>query len=356
MERVRLREASDPGISQRVSIIGEKGERHVRMAHLAIVGSHKVNGVSRLHAELMRSHVFADFERLFPGRIVGKTNGIATRRWLQVANPEFSALITSQIGEGWQNHLEKLEALLPLAQDPGFREEFAVIKQRNKERLAAAVRRHHGIEIDPSSLFDVQIKRIHEYKRQLLNVLGLIARYNRIRGQGGADMVPRTVIFAGKAAPSYFMAKRIIKLINSVASVINADPVAGRFLKVLFIPNYDVSTAEDVIPAADLSQQISTAGTEASGTGNMKLALNGALTIGTRDGANIEIGEAVGEENVFFFGLESDEVARLRALKAATPLGPATTNSLSCGTRWTCCATATSPPTSRIASAASSIR
>jgi starch phosphorylase len=319
MERVRLQEGSDPGISERVSIIGGHGERHVRMAHLAIVGSHKVNGVSRLHAELMRSRVFADFDRLFPGRIVGKTNGITTRRWLQVANPELSALITSRIGDGWQTHLEKLEALLPLAHDPGFREEFAAIKRRNKERLAAMVQRHLRIEIDPCSLFDVQIKRIHEYKRQLLNALGLIARYNRIRGQGGADTVPRTVIFAGKAAPSYFMAKRIIKLITSVSSVINADPVAGRFLKVLFIPNYDVSTAEDVIPAADLSQQISTAGTEASGTGNMKLALNGALTIGTRDGANIEIGEAVGEENIFFFGLESDEVARLRSEGGYSP-------------------------------------
>lgn len=313
MERVRKLEAGDPGLSQRVSIIGEKDERHVRMAHLATVGSHKVNGVSRLHAELMRSRVFADFDSLFPGRIVGKTNGITTRRWLQVANPQLSELITSEIGEGWQNHLERLEALLPLADDPGFRDEFAVIKRRNKERLAKKVERYLRIEIDPSSLFDVQIKRIHEYKRQLLNALGLIACYNRIRRQGGADMVPRTVIFAGKAAPSYFMAKRIIKLINSVASVIDADPVAGRLLKVLFIPNYDVSTAEDVIPAAELSQQISTAGTEASGTGNMKLALNGALTIGTRDGANIEIGEAVGEENIFFFGLESDEVRHLRA-------------------------------------------
>jgi len=313
LQRVGPREDGDPGISQRVSIIGEDGERHVRMAHLAIVGSHKVNGVSRLHAELMRSRVFADFDRLFPGRIVGKTNGITTRRWLQVANPELSALITSELGDGWQTHLERLEALLPLADDPGFRDEFAAIKRSNKERFARAIQRHIALEIDPASLFDVQIKRIHEYKRQLLNALGLIVWYNRIRSQGGADMVPRTVIFAGKAAPSYFMAKRIIKLINSVASVINADPVAGRLLKVLFIPNYDVSTAEVVIPAAELSQQISTAGTEASGTGNMKLALNGALTIGTRDGANIEIGEAVGEENVFFFGLDSDEVRRLRA-------------------------------------------
>lgn len=319
MDYVRLRAPTDPEMLQRVSIIGEQGERHVRMAHLAIVGSHKVNGVSQLHAELMRRRVFADFHHLYPGRLIGKTNGITPRRWLQVANPELSGLITAHVGPGWQTHLERLEELIPLAEDPEFRQEFAAIKQRNKERLARRIYSQLRIAVDPSSLFDVQIKRVHEYKRQLLNALGLIAWLNRIRDQTAENRVPRTVIFAGKAAPSYFLAKRVIKLIHSVASVVDADPVARQFLKVVFIPNYDVSTAEEVIPAAELSQQISTAGTEASGTGNMKLALNGALTIGTRDGANIEIGDAVGEENIFFFGLTSDEVQRLQTEGGYSP-------------------------------------
>jgi starch phosphorylase len=313
IEHVRQSVPEDPQMAARVSIIGEGHEQHVRMAHLAIVGSHKVNGVSRLHAELMRSTVFADFHRLFPDRILAKTNGITPRRWLRVANPKLSELITSRIGEGWETHLDRLEELLPLADDPDFQEAFRAVKRANKERLAMLIHRHLRIEVDPSSIYDLQVKRIHEYKRQLLNILGLITRYNRIRSQGGSDMVPRTVIFAGKAAPSYFMAKRVIKLVNDVASVINSDPATAGLLRVVFIPNYDISTAEDLIPAADLSEQISTAGTEASGTGNMKLALNGALTIGTRDGANVEIGEAVGEENIFFFGLTKDEVARLRA-------------------------------------------
>ena len=313
MEYVRFRDPKDHELPKRVSLIGENGERHIRMAYLAIVGSHTVNGVSKLHAELMRSSVFADFDRLFPDRIIGKTNGITPRRWLQLANPELTALITSQIGPGWETHLDQLESLIPLAENTEFQADFRAIKCRNKERLAGLIEQHLKIEVDPDSMFDMQIKRIHEYKRQLLNVLGLIARYNRIRNGGGADMVPRTVIFAGKAAPSYFMAKRVIKLIHSVASVIRADPAARELLNVVFIPNYNVSAAEDLIPAADLSEQLSTAGTEASGTGNMKLALNGALTIGTRDGANIEIGEAVGEENIFFFGLSSEEVARMNA-------------------------------------------
>ena len=312
LKEVRLRERHDSQLPNRVSLIGEHGEPHVRMSHLAIVGSHKVNGVSRMHADLMRDDVFADFERLFPGRISGETNGITPRQWLLVANPGLSALIHSRIGTGWETRLERLEELLPLAGDPGFRAEFTAIKRANKEHLARLIEQRLGVEIDPASMFDVQIKRIHEYKRQLLNVLGLIARFNRIHARGACDVVPRTVIFAGKAAPSYSMAKLIIKLISDVAAVINADPVVGGLLKVVFIPNYDVSTAEDVIPAADLSQQISTAGTEASGTGNMKLALNGALTLGTRDGANVEIGEAVGEENIFFFGLDIEEATRLR--------------------------------------------
>ncbi len=313
MDHVRLRAPTDPEMLERVSIIGERGERHVRMAYLAIVGSHKVNGVSNLHTEIMRGQVFADFDHLYPGRILAKTNGITQRRWLEVANPELATLITERIGSGWQTRPERLEELLPLAEDAAFRAEFAAVKYRNKQRLAQRIYSELRISVDPHSLFDVQIKRVHEYKRQLLNALGLIAWLNRIRDADGADIVPRTVIFGGKAAPSYFLAKRVIKLIHSVASVIDADPVAREILKVVFIPNYDISTAEEVIPAAELSQQISTAGTEASGTGNMKLALNGALTIGTRDGANVEIGEAVGEENVFFFGLTSDEVERLRS-------------------------------------------
>jgi starch phosphorylase len=312
LKEVRREEPRDRDLPNRVSLIGEHGDPHVRMAHLAIVGSHKVNGVSRVHANLMRDVVFADFDRLFPGRILGKTNGITPRQWLLVANPRLTGLIHSRIGPGWETHLERLEELLPLADDPGFREEFRAIKRANKERLASRIEERLGVEIDPTSMFDVQIKRIHEYKRQLLNVLGLIARYNQIRTRGPGDRVPRTVIFAGKAAPSYSMAKLVIKLINEVAAVIHDDPLVSQFLKVVFIPNYDVSTAEDVIPAADLSQQLSTAGTEASGTGNMKLALNGALTLGTRDGANVEIGEAVGEENLFFFGLDVEQAKRLR--------------------------------------------
>jgi starch phosphorylase len=312
IQQVRLRAPRNTDIVSRVSLVGEHGERHIRMAHLAIVGSYRVNGVSRLHSTLLRNQVFADFDRLFPGRITSKTNGITPRRWLQLANPELSSLISSRIGSGWETHLERLEALLPLADDPAFGEELRAIKHNKKTKLAKLLNQHLKVGVDPSSMFDLQIKRIHEYKRQLLNVLGLITYYNRIRTHGNCDMVPRTVIFAGKAAPAYTMAKLMIKLINDVAAVINADPVVGELLKVAFVPNYDVSTAEDLIPAAELSQQISTAGTEASGTGNMKLALNGALTIGTRDGANIEIGEAVGEDNIFFFGLDIEEVARMR--------------------------------------------
>jgi starch phosphorylase len=320
MEHVRIREPKNLDLPKRVSLIEENGERHVRMAHLAIVGSHKVNGVSQLHAELMCSSVFADFARLFPDRIVGKTNGITPRRWLQLANPELAALITSHLGPEWETHLDRLEGLLPQAESSEFQDEFRAIKSRNKQRLAGLIDHYAKIEVDPDSMFDMQIKRIHEYKRQLLNVLGVIARYNRIRNGSGTDMVPRTIIFAGKAAPSYFIAKRVIKLINSVASVLRADPAVRCLLNVVFIPNYNVSTAEDLIPAADLSEQLSTAGTEASGTGNMKLALNGALTIGTRDGANIEIGEAVGEENMFFFGLTSEQVARLNSEGTYDPM------------------------------------
>jgi starch phosphorylase len=309
---VRHRHPGDADLARRVSIIDETGDRRVRMAHLAIVGSHAVNGVSRLHTDLMRRTLFADFEQFFPGRIMNITNGITPRRWLNEANPRLAALIAKRVGCAWATDLECLRGLERLAADAAFQQEFLAVKHANKERLAALVRAHLGLEIDPDSLFDVQIKRIHEYKRQLLNILGVIARYNRIRANPTGDFVPRTVLFAGKAAPSYVLAKLIIKLIHEVADVIDNDPAVGGRLKVVFIPNYDVSTACDIIPAADLSEQISTAGLEASGTGNMKLALNGALTLGTLDGATVEISEAVGAENIFIFGLTAAEVGERR--------------------------------------------
>jgi glycogen phosphorylase len=313
LKKVGARHNGDLELLRRVSFIDEHGERRVRMANLAFVGSHRVNGVSKLHSGLMQETVFADLNRLFPGRIVNVTNGVAPRRWLHDSNPALSQLVSSQIGTGWIRDLSQLERLAPRAGDAAFREQFWQAKRANKVRLAAFVQVHCGIRIDPDSLFDVQIKRIHEYKRQLLKLLHVVAAYNRIRSRPGAASLPRTVIFAGKAAPGYAMAKLIIKLINDVAKVVNDDPLVGDRLKVVFLPNYNVSLAERIIPAADLSEQISTAGMEASGTGNMKLALNGALTIGTLDGANIEIRDAVGEENFFTFGLTSAEVARLKA-------------------------------------------
>ena len=302
----------DPELLRRVSLIDDTGEPRIRMAHLAIVGSHKVNGVAKLHTRLMKETIFADFDRLYPGKIVNKTNGITPRRWLHHVNPRLTTLITRHIGERWITDLDQLELLAPLAEDAQFRAAFRAVKQANKQRLAGLIRRHLGMEVDTASLFDVHIKRIHEYKRQLLNVLHVVTLYNRIRAGQGESVVPRTVIFAGKAAPGYAMAKLIIKLINDVADIVNHDPAVGGRLKVVFVPNYDVSTASDIIPAAELSEQISTAGTEASGTGNMKLALNGALTIGTLDGANVEIRDAVGEDNIFIFGLTAEEVLARR--------------------------------------------
>jgi starch phosphorylase len=298
---------------RRVSFIDETGERRVRMAHLAFVGSHAVNGVSKIHTDLMRQTVFADLDRLLRGRIVNVTNGIAPRRWLAQVNPSLSWLISSRIGDGWMKDLGQLERLAPLADDADFRARFRAAKEVNKARLAEHILETVGVGVDPASLFDVQIKRIHEYKRQVLKLLHAIALYNRIRRDPGASFQARTIIFAGKAAPGYAMAKLIIKLANDIARVVNDDPLIGGRLKVLFLPNYGVSLAERIIPAADLSEQISTAGTEASGTGNMKMALNGALTIGTLDGANVEIREAVGAENFFTFGLTTAEVAQLKA-------------------------------------------
>ncbi len=303
----------DTDMLRRMSIIDESGNKRIRMAHLAIVGSHKVNGVAQIHTDLMKQTIFADFDHIYPGKIINMTNGITPRRWLNQANPRLSELITSRIGTGWIKDLSQLKRLIPLAEDASFRNEFAAVKSANKARLVALLKQKCNIDANPDSLFDLQIKRIHEYKRQLLNVLHIVTLYNRIRHNPAADYVPRTVIFGGKAAPGYAMAKLVIKLINDVADVVNNDPHVASRLKVVFMPNYDVSTAENIIPAADLSEQISTAGTEASGTGNMKLALNGALTIGTLDGANIEIRNEVGEDNIFIFGLATDEVARVKA-------------------------------------------
>ncbi|HSZ07728.1 MAG TPA: glycogen/starch/alpha-glucan phosphorylase [Steroidobacteraceae bacterium] len=313
---LRLVESAFPGDQQRLrtlSIIDDGAERRVRMAHLAIVGCHKINGVAQLHSDLMRRNVFAGFSEMYPDRFINVTNGIAVRRWLKQSNPGLSALLTQHLGRSWENDLEELGRLSAAADDAEFRRQFRGIKRTNKQRLADEVMRRTGVEIDVSFLFDVQVKRIHEYKRQLLNLLYVVSRYRQIRENPHAGTVPRAVIFAGKAAPGYAMAKSIIKLINNVARTIDSDVLVRDHLRVVFLPDYDVSLAQKIMPAADLSQQISTAGMEASGTGNMKLALNGALTIGTLDGANIEIRDHVGAENMFIFGLTADEVEARRA-------------------------------------------
>jgi starch phosphorylase len=281
----------------------------VRMGNLAFIGSHRVNGVSALHTELMAQTVFHNLHRVYPQRIVNLTNGVTPRRWLYNCNPDLSALITKAIGDGWVGDLDQLEGLRPLADDNAFLDDFAQAKRKNKEFLAREILQLTSIAVDPDALFDVQIKRIHEYKRQLLNAIQIIARYQAILANPDADWLPLVKIFSGKAAPSYSIAKLIIKLINDIAQTVNNDPVVGDRLKVVFLPNYNVTRAESIIPGADLSEQISTAGMEASGTGNMKLALNGALTIGTLDGANIEIMQHVGQENIFIFGLTAEQVA-----------------------------------------------
>jgi starch phosphorylase len=304
-----------PGDGQflrRLSLIDESGERRVRMAHLSVVGSHKVNGVSALHSDLLVKTIFADFASLWPERFTNMTNGVTPRRWLAHANPGLSRLIDHHIGTAWRLDLDHLRSLHPLADDADFREQFLAVKRANKQRLAGYIASHVGVQVDADSLFDVQVKRIHEYKRQLLNLLHVVTRYQEILAEPQRDWVPRTVIFAGKAASSYHMAKQIIRLIHDVGQVINHDARTGGRLKVVFVPNYGVSVAEVIMPGADLSEQISTAGTEASGTGNMKLALNGALTIGTDDGANIEIRQCVGDANIFIFGHRAHEVAALR--------------------------------------------
>jgi starch phosphorylase len=302
----------DMGFLARLSLIDEGGERRVRMANLSIVGSHKVNGVSALHSQLLVETIFKDFASLWPERFTNMTNGVTPRRWLAQANPGLTALLDSTLGTAWRLDLDRLRALNGYADDAAFRDRFSSVKRANKARLAALIERRCSVVVDPASLFDVQVKRIHEYKRQLLNVLHVVTRYQAILADPQVDWVPRTVIFAGKAASSYAMAKNIIRLIHDVGAVVNNDPRIGSRLKVVFLPNYGVSVAETIMPGADLSEQISTAGTEASGTGNMKLALNGALTIGTDDGANIEIREQVGDDNIFIFGLKTPEVQALR--------------------------------------------
>ncbi len=313
LETITARHPNDTERRQRMSLIDESHGRMVRMSHLAVAGSHTVNGVAKLHSELMRRTIFADFAELYPERFTNVTNGIAVRRWLKQSNPGLSALLTERLGHAWENDLEEIERLRWAAEDPAFRARFHEIKLENKQRLAEVILKRVGTEVDVQSLFDVQVKRIHEYKRQLLNLLYVITRYNRIRANPGDEFVPRTVVFAGKAAPGYVMAKSIIKLINNVARTVNNDRSIDGRLKVVFLPDYDVSLAQKIMPAADLSEQISTAGMEASGTGNMKLSLNGALTIGTLDGANIEIREQVGPENIFIFGLTAEEVVARRA-------------------------------------------
>jgi starch phosphorylase len=313
LEEVSAKFPHDMDRRRRMSLINEEGDRRVRMAYLSVVGSHRVNGVAKLHSYLMRETIFADFAQLWPDRFTNVTNGIAVRRWLKQANPGLASLITERLGFAWENDLEDLERLKWAVDDADFRRRFREVKRANKERLAKTIEQLLNTKVSVDSMFDVQVKRIHEYKRQLLNLVYVVVRYLRILDNPATDIVPRVVLFAGKAAPGYWMAKSIIKLINNVARTVNNDPRVGDKLKVVFLPDYDVSLAQEIMPAADLSEQISTAGMEASGTGNMKLSLNGALTIGTLDGANIEIKDAVGEENIFIFGMTTDEVVKLRA-------------------------------------------
>ncbi len=319
LEQVSQRYPQDMDRRRRMSLIEENGDKRVRMAYLSVVGSHKVNGVAKLHSQLMCETIFKDFAELWPDRFTNVTNGITVRRWLKQANPGLSQLITEHLGSAWENDLEELERLKWAVDDAGFRQRFRDIKLANKQRLASTIFNLIGVQIDVTSMFDVQVKRIHEYKRQLLTLLHVISRYQRILDKPEQPVVPRTVIIAGKAAPGYVMAKSIIKLINNVAHTINNDARVGNKLKLCFLPDYDVSLAQEIMPAADLSEQISTAGMEASGTGNMKLSLNGALTIGTLDGANIEIKDAVGEENIFIFGMTAAEAAA-RRVKGYSPM------------------------------------
>ncbi len=313
LEDVRLKFGQDNERLERMSLIDESGGRYVRMANLACVGSHAINGVAALHTELLKQTVLNDFYLLFPEKFINETNGVTPRRWMVLSNPKLTRLINQRIGNEWPTHLFQLKKLEPFADDPGFRTEWRQIKQANKEILAARIEQATGVKVSPTSMFDVQIKRIHEYKRQQLNALHIISLYNQLKNNPSLNITPRTFIFAGKAAPGYFMAKLIIKLITSVGRVVNRDPDIRDQIKVVFYPNYNVTNAQPIYPASDLSEQISTAGFEASGTGNMKFAMNGALTIGTLDGANVEIREEVGDDNFFLFGLQAHEVSELKA-------------------------------------------
>ena len=308
LKDVRSHFPSDEGKVSRMSLIDEQGEKFVRMANLASVGSHRINGVAALHTELLKTEVLRDFYELWPEKFINVTNGVTPRRWLAVSNPEQSALMTRHIGDGWISNLDELKRLEPLAEDAAFRADWRKVQHDVKARLSQYITDATGVSVDPDSMFDAQVKRIHEYKRQHLNVLHILTLYFRLKHNPRLEIVPRTFLFGGKAAPGYFMAKLIIKLINSVGEVVNSDPDVRDRLKVVFLPDYSVSFGQKVYPAADLSEQISTAGKEASGTGNMKFAMNGALTIGTLDGANIEIRDAVGHENFFLFGLTADQV------------------------------------------------
>ncbi len=319
LKQVSDRWPNDAARQRRLSLVEEDGQKKVRMAHLAVVGSHAVNGVAALHSELVKSELFPDFAALWPDKFNNKTNGVTQRRWLLLCNPALSQLISETIGAGWITHLHSLRDLEPCAEREPFRQQFAKIKHANKERLAKIIKETARIVVDPASIFDVQVKRIHEYKRQLLNVLQIIHQYLSVVEDGREMPHPKTYVFAGKAAPGYWAAKQIIKLIGSVGKVVNRDPKVRDRLKVVFIPDYRVSLAQQIIPAADLSEQISTAGTEASGTSNMKFAMNGALTMGTLDGANVEILQEVGAENIFIFGLQTPDIQKMKAAGSYRP-------------------------------------
>ena len=313
LDEVRLKYPGDGGRIERMSIIDESGPRYVRMANLACIGSKAINGVAAMHTELLRKHTLADWNTMYPGKIRNVTNGVTPRRWIAVSNPRLTSLITEAIGERWLTHLDELKKLEKMADDSAFLDAWRKVKEDNKQDVADLVLRVDNQIVNPKAMFDVQVKRIHEYKRQHLNVLHIITLYNRIKANPDIDITPRLFVFGGKAAPGYFMAKRMIKLINSVAEVVNNDPDVRDRLKIFFVPNYNVKIGHIVYPMTDLSEQISQAGMEASGTGNMKFSMNGALTIGTLDGANVEIREEVGAENFFLFGLNVDEVMALQS-------------------------------------------
>ncbi|PSR17440.1 glycogen phosphorylase [filamentous cyanobacterium CCP3] len=313
MDQVRVQYLNDPVKMASLSLIDEAGERYVRMANLASLGSYAINGVAALHSELVKKTILKDFHELFPSKIRNVTNGVTPRRWIALSNPRLAALYTEKLGDGWLQDMDQLRQLEGFADDPGFRQYWRQIKRDIKQDLATYIHSHTGISVSPDSLFDIQVKRIHEYKRQHLNVLHIITLYERLKQNPGLDITPRTVIFGGKAAPGYHMAKLMIKFITAVGDVVNNDSAIGDRLKVVFLPDYNVTFGQRVYPAADLSEQISTAGKEASGTGNMKFSMNGALTIGTLDGANVEIRELVGDGNFFLFGLDAEQVSDLKA-------------------------------------------